>query len=216
MNKVTRNVKLAAITASLLAVTGFAQAQNIDNWASGSGTTNARSGADASLCWRDSFWTPATAAMDCDGAIKPAPRAAPAPAAAPAARAPAAAAAPAVVSSTKITLLADALFDFDKSVIKPEGVAKLNDLTSKLKAVTVEVIIVIGHTDNIGSLAYNKKLSLKRAEAVKAHLVKNGVEASRVYTEGKAFSEPVADNKTSAGRALNRRAIVEVVGTKKN
>jgi OOP family OmpA-OmpF porin len=86
----------------------------------------------------------------------------------------------------------------------------------KLKGVTVEVIIVIGHTDNIGSLAYNKKLSLKRAEAVKAYLVKNGVEASRVYTEGKAFTEPVADNKTAAGRALNRRAIVEVVGTKKN
>jgi OmpA-OmpF porin, OOP family len=214
MNKVTRNVKLAAITASLLAVTGFAQAQNIDNWASGSGTTIARSGADASLCWRDSFWTPATAAMDCDGAIKPAPKAA-APAAAPA-PAPAPAAAAPVVSSTKVTLLADALFDFDKSVIKPEGAAKLNDLTSKLKAVTVEVIIVIGHTDNIGSLAYNKKLSLKRAEAVKAYLVKNGVEASRVYTEGKAFSEPVADNKTAAGRALNRRAIVEVVGTKKN
>jgi len=215
MNKTTRNVKLAAITATLLAVSGFAQAQNIDNWASGSGTTNARSGADASLCWRDSFWTPATAAPDCDGAIKPAPKAAPAPAAAAPAPARAPAAAP-VVSSTKVTLLADALFDFDKSVIKPEGAAKLNDLASKLKAVTVEVIIVIGHTDNIGSLAYNKKLSLKRAEAVKAYLVKNGVEASRVYTEGKAFSEPVADNKTAAGRALNRRAIVEVVGTKKN
>jgi len=211
MNKTTRNVKLAAITATLLAVSGFAQAQNIDNWASGSGTTNARSGGDASLCWRDNFWTPATAAPDCDGAIKPAPKAAPAPAVAPAPAAPAP-----VVSSTKVTLLADALFDFDKSVIKPEGAAKLNDLTSKLKAVTVEVIIVIGHTDNIGSLAYNKKLSLKRAEAVKAYLVKNGVEASRVYTEGKAFSEPVADNKTAAGRALNRRAIVEVVGTKKN
>jgi len=213
MIKTTRTVKLAAVTAALLAVSGFAQAQNIDNWASGSGTTNARSGADASLCWRDSFWTPATAAPDCDGAIKPAPKAAPA-AAAPA-PAPKAAPAP-VVSSTKVTLLADALFDFDKSVIKPEGAAKLNDLASKLKAVTVEVIIVIGHTDNIGSLAYNKKLSLKRAEAVKAYLVKNGVEASRVYTEGKAFSEPVADNKTAAGRALNRRAIVEVVGTKKN
>ncbi len=214
MNKTTRTVRLATITATLLAVSGFAQAQNIDNWASGSGTVNARSGGDSSLCWRDSFWTPATAAVDCDGAIKPAPKAAPAPAAA---RAPAPAPAPApVVSSTKVTLLADALFDFDKSVIKPEGAAKLNDLTSKLKAVTVEVIIVIGHTDNIGSLAYNKKLSLKRAEAVKAYLVKNGVEASRVYTEGKAFSEPVADNKTAAGRALNRRAIVEVVGTKKN
>ena len=211
MNQTTRTIKLAAITA-LLSIAGIAQAQNVDNWASGSGTVNARSGGDSSLCWRDSFWTPATAAMDCDGAIKPAPKAAPAPA-----PAPKAAPAPApVVSSTKVTLLADALFDFDKSVIKPEGAAKLNDLAAKLKAVTVEVIIVIGHTDSVGSLAYNKKLSLKRAEAVKAYLVKNGVEASRVYTEGKAFSEPVADNKTAAGRALNRRAVVEVVGTKKN
>jgi len=212
MNQTTRTIKLAAITA-LLSIAGIAQAQNVDNWASGSGTVNARSGGDSSLCWRDSFWTPATAAMDCDGAIKPAPKAAPAPAPAPAPKA----VVPApVVSSTKVTLLADALFDFDKSVIKPEGAAKLNDLAAKLKAVTVEVIIVIGHTDSVGSLAYNKKLSLKRAEAVKAYLVKNGVEASRVYTEGKAFSEPVADNKTAAGRALNRRAVVEVVGTKKN
>jgi len=211
MNQTTRTIKLAAITA-LLSIAGIAQSQNVDNWASGSGTVNARSGGDSSLCWRDSFWTPATAAMDCDGAIKPAPKAAPAaPAPAPKAVVPAP-----VVSSTKVTLLADALFDFDKSVIKPEGAAKLNDLAAKLKDVTVEVIIVIGHTDSVGSLAYNKKLSLKRAEAVKAYLVKNGVEASRVYTEGKAFTEPVADNKTAAGRALNRRAVVEVVGTKKN
>ena len=209
MNQTTRTIKLAAITA-LLSIAGIVQAQNVDNWASGSGTVNARSGGDSSLCWRDSFWTPATAAMDCDGAIKPAPKAAPA------APAPKAVVPAPVVSSTKVTLLADALFDFDKSVIKPEGAAKLNDLAGKLKAVTVEVIIVIGHTDSVGSLAYNKKLSLKRAEAVKAYLVKNGVEASRVYTEGKAFSEPVADNKTAAGRALNRRAVVEVVGTKKN
>ena len=209
MNQTTRTIKLAAITA-LLSIAGIVQAQNVDNWASGSGTVNARSGGDSSLCWRDSFWTPATAAMDCDGAIKPAPKAAPA------APAPKAVVPAPVVSSTKVTLLADALFDFDKSVIKPEGAAKLNDLAGKLKAVTVEVIIVIGHTDSVGSLAYNKKLSLKRAEAVKAYLVKNGVEASRVYTEGKAFSEPVADNKTAAGRALNRRAVVEVVGTEKN
>jgi OOP family OmpA-OmpF porin len=211
MTKSNRSL-LAAV--ALMASFGFAQAQQttVDNWASGAGTTYVRSGADSTLCWRDNNWTPATAAQECDGAIKPAPKAAPAPAPAPAPKA----VVPApVVSSTKVTLLADALFDFDKSVIKPEGAAKLNDLAAKLKAVTVEVIIVIGHTDSVGSLAYNKKLSLKRAEAVKAYLVKNGVEASRVYTEGKAFSEPVADNKTAAGRALNRRSVIEVVGTKK-
>lgn len=209
MKQTTRSVKLAALTVALLAVGSIAQAQNVDNWASGVGTTNLRSGADPTLCWRDNFWTPATAAPDCDGAIKKvAPLAAPAPIAA-------APLAPKVTSS-KVTLLADALFDFDKSVIKPQGAAKLDDLASKLNSVVVEVIIVIGHTDSIGSLAYNKKLSLKRAEAVKAYLVKKGVEPSRIYTEGKAYSEPVADNKTAAGRALNRRAIVEVVGTKKN
>ena len=113
-----------------------------------------------------------------------------------------------------MTLLSDALFDFDKSVIKPEGTKKLADLTAKLKGVTVEVIIVIGYTDSVGSLKYNKALSLRRAEAVKAFLVKNGVEANRVYTEGKAFADPVGDNKTAAGRALNRRTVVEVVGTR--
>ena len=190
---------------ALLAFFGVAQAQQttVDNWNSAAGAV--RSGADATLCWRDNNWTPATAAADCDGAIKPAPVAAPR-AAAPVAP---------VATSSKVTLLADALFDFDKSTLKPEGVQKLNGLVQKLKDVTVEVIIVVGFTDSVGSLDYNKKLSLRRAEAVKAHLVKNGIETSRVYTEGKAFAEPVGDNKTAVGRALNRRSVIEVVGTKK-
>ncbi len=206
----------ALLSVALLGTMGFTQAQQAksnDNWQSGG--TQLRSGADASLCWRDANWTPATAAADCDGALKP-PAPAPAPrAAAPAAPAQKAAPAPApAVTSTKVTLLSDALFDFDKSVIKPEGTKKLSDLTAKLKGVTVEVIIVIGYTDSVGSLKYNKALSLRRAEAVKAFLVKNGVEANRVYTEGKAFADPVGDNKTAAGRALNRRTVVEVVGTR--
>ena len=206
----------ALLSVALLSTMGFTQAQQAksnDNWQSGG--TQLRSGADPSLCWRDSNWTPATAAAGCDGALKP-PAPAPAPrAAAPAPAKKAAPAAPApAVTSTKVTLLSDALFDFDKSVIKPEGTKKLADLTAKLKGVTVEVIIVIGYTDSVGTLKYNKALSLRRAEAVKAFLVKNGVEANRVYTEGKAFADPVGDNKTAAGRALNRRTVVEVVGTR--
>jgi OOP family OmpA-OmpF porin len=206
----------ALLSVALLGTMGVTQAQQAksnDNWQSGG--TQLRSGADSSLCWRDANWTPATAAADCDGALKP-PAPAPAPrAAAPAPAQKAAPAAPApAVTSTKVTLLSDALFDFDKSVIKPEGTKKLADLTAKLKGVTVEVIIVIGYTDSVGSLKYNKALSLRRAEAVKAFLVKNGVEANRVYTEGKAFADPVGDNKTAAGRALNRRTVVEVVGTR--
>ena len=205
----TKSNRSMLVAFSLLAFFGIAQAQqkNVDNWSSGAGSTYARSGADSTLCWRDNFWTPATAAAECDGAPKAAP--APAPKAAPVAPV-----AP-VATSSKVTLLADALFDFDKSTLKPEGIQKLDGLVQKLKDVTVEVIIVVGFTDSVGTLAYNKKLSLRRAEAVKAYLVKNGIEASRVYTEGKAFAEPVGDNKTAVGRALNRRSVIEVVGTKK-
>jgi len=101
MTKSNRSL-LAAV--ALMASFGFAQAQQttVDNWASGSGTTYVRSGADSTLCWRDNNWTPATAAQECDGAIKPA---------APKAAAPVAP----VATSSKVTLLADDLFDFDKS-----------------------------------------------------------------------------------------------------
>jgi OOP family OmpA-OmpF porin len=66
----------------------------------------------------------------------------------------------------------------------------------------------------VGSDAYNQKLSLRRAEAVKAYMVSKGIEANRVYTEGKGEKQPVADNKTTEGRAKNRRVEIEVVGTR--
>jgi len=100
-----------------------------------------------------------------------------------------------------VTYAADAFFDFDKSVLKPEGKAKLDDLASKVKAINLEVIISVGHTDSVGSDAYNQKLSVRRAEAVKAYLVSKGIEKNRVYTEGKGEKQPVADNKTAEGRA---------------
>ncbi|NDF06256.1 MAG: OmpA family protein, partial [Betaproteobacteria bacterium] len=118
----------------------------------------------------------------CDGAITETPKAmvkpdpvyptpeitpAPAPVAAPApapAAAPAPAPAPAAAVSSKVTYAADAFFDFDKSVIKPEGKAKLDDLADKVKAINLEVIIAVGHTDSVGSDAYNQKLSLRRSQ----------------------------------------------------
>ncbi|MDH0050156.1 OmpA family protein [Comamonas terrigena] len=179
----------------------------IDNWQNGTGEHVWKNGTNE-LCWRDANWTPATAAVGCDGALQPAPAVAPAPAAV----APAPAPAPAVAS--KVTFAADAFFDFDKAVLKPEGKAKLDDVASKVKDINLEVVIAVGHTDSIGSDAYNQKLSVRRAEAVKAYLVSKGIAKDRVYTEGKGEKQPVADNKTKEGRAKNRRVEIEVVGTR--
>ncbi len=99
-------------------------------------------------------------------------------------------------------------------MLKPEGKAKLDDLIGKTSGINLEVIIAVGHTDSVGSDAYNQKLSVRRSEAVKAYLVSKGIEKNRVYTEGKGEKQPVADNKTAEGRAKNRRVEIEVVGTR--
>ena len=208
--------KVAMLFASAALATA-AGAQTIDNWKNGTNELVWKNGTNE-LCWRDANWTPATAAPGCDGALGAPVAAAPAPAAAPAAPAvaPAPAPAPAPAVATKVTYAADAFFDFDKSVLTPEGKAKLDDLVSKIKGVYLEVIIAVGHTDSVGSDAYNQKLSMRRSESVKAYLVSKGVEKNRVYTEGKGEKQPVADNKTKEGRAKNRRVEIEVVGTRAN
>jgi OOP family OmpA-OmpF porin len=205
--------KVAMLFASAALVTA-AGAQTIDNWKNGNNELVWKNGTNE-LCWRDANWTPATAAPGCDGAIAPAAAPAAPAAAAPAAAAPAAAPA-APPAATKVTYAADAFFDFNKSVIKPEGKAKLDDLVGKIKDINLEVIIAVGHTDSVGSDAYNQKLSVRRSEAVKAYLVSKGIEKNRVYTEGKGEKQPVADNKTAEGRAKNRRVEIEVVGTRAN
>ena len=206
--------KVAMLFASAALATA-AGAQSVDNWKNGSGELVWKNGTNE-YCWRDANWTPATAAPGCDGAIAaaPAPAAAPARSATPARAAAPAAAAPAPAVATKVTYAADAFFDFDKAVLKPEGKAKLDDLISKVKGINLEVIIAVGHTDSVGSDAYNQKLSVRRSEAVKAYLVSKGIEKNRVYTEGKGEKQPVADNKTKDGRAKNRRVEIEVVGTR--
>ena len=193
MNKLN---KVAMLFASAALATA-AGAQTVDNWKNGSNELVWKNGSNE-LCWRDANWTPATAFPGCDGAIAPvvapraasapapaaaapapapapAPQAAPAPAAAPAA----AAAAPATVA-TKVTYAADAFFDFNKSVVKPDGKAKLDDLVGKIKGINLEVIIAVGHTDAVGADASNQKLSVRRSEAVKAYLVSKGIEKNRV------------------------------------
>jgi len=228
MKKLNTVAVLFATAALAAPLAALAQAKVNDNWVSGQDGALVWKNGTNELCWRDSNWTPATAAVDCDGAIKPeppkpvappppppAPRVAPPPPPPPApAPAPAPAPVPAAPVSEKVTFAADAFFDFNKAVLKPEAQAKLTDLVDKTKGVNLEVIIAVGHTDSVGGDAYNQKLSIARSEAVKAFLVSKGVEKNRVYTEGKGEKSPVADNKTSEGRAKNRRVEVEVVGTR--
>ena len=117
--------------------------------------------------------------------------------------------------SEKINFSAEALFDFDKSVVKSEGKLALDQMLSSLQNMNTEVMVTVGHADSIGSDAYNQALSLRRAEAVKAYLISRGIAAERVYTEGQGERAPIADNTTIEGRAKNRRVIVEVVGTRR-
>jgi OOP family OmpA-OmpF porin len=117
--------------------------------------------------------------------------------------------------SEKVTFAAEALFDFDRAVVKADGKTALDGLIGQLQGMDTEVMITVGHTDAVGSADYNQQLSVRRAEAVKAYLVSTGIDMTRVYTEGKGKTQPVGDNGTAAGRASNRRVTVEVVGTRR-
>jgi OOP family OmpA-OmpF porin len=182
------------------------------------------------LCWRTSDWTPARAVAQCDPVTKvaaPAPRVAavtPAPAPAPqAAPQPAPKPAPAKTTVRKINFSADALFAFDKAVLKPEGKVMLDELARDLKGAQYDVIVATGHTDRFGSEQYNQKLSERRAQAVKEFLVSREIPANRITAVGKGETQPV----TKAGDCLgaksakvvaclqpDRRVDVEVTGTK--
>ena len=143
---------------------------------------------------------------------KPAAPAAPAAPATPAApTAPAAAAAPSSVKQA-ITIQAEALFDFDKSVLKPPGKQSIDDAVAKMRNVDVEMVIATGHTDSIGTDAYNQKLSERRATSVKEYMVSKGIPAAKITILGKGETQPVATNKTKEGRAKNRRVDIEFKG----
>ena len=142
---------------------------------------------------------------------KPAPPAPPAP---PPAK-PAEPAKPAPQSVREsVVIQADALFDFDKSVLRPDGKKAIDDALAKIQGTDLEMVIATGHTDSIGTEQYNQRLSERRAEAVKQYLVSKGIPASKITTIGKGESQPVATNKTKEGRQKNRRVDIEFKGVK--
>jgi len=226
INKFVKKTVLLALATGLSIGATLSQAQE-RVYAVTQSNTVAKSG--FGLCWRTGYWTPAAAAQDaagceCDKDLLPKEVCEPKTAAPLPTKAEPQ---PPKPTGEKITMAADALFDFNKAVLRPEGKAKLDDVAVKAKGIKLEVILAVGHTDRIGKDAYNQKLSEKRAAAVKEYLVSKGIEANRVYTEGKGEKQPVTGDKCKGLGAESgknkklvdclqpdRRVDVEVIGTK--
>jgi len=213
-----------ACTLALGILSGTAQAQNPDGKAylvDGSGSSVMST---YGLCWHTAFGPPPP-----NGKCEPSlaqvtpPAAAPAPAAPPmqvAALTPPPAPKPV---AEKLTLDADTLFDFDKATLRPAGRDTLDSFVGKLKDITPETIMTIGHADRIGTDRYNQRLSEQRVASVKAYMVSKGVEAGRIYTEGKGETQPVTKAEDCAGPKSakviaclqpDRRVDIEVIGTR--
>ncbi|MGV8877420.1 MAG: OmpA family protein [Sphingobacteriaceae bacterium] len=106
------------------------------------------------------------------------------------------------------------LFDIDKTALKAAAVTNIENLSASLKNNPETNILIIGHTDNTGSDSHNMDLSIRRAKAVKDLTIANGVEGSRLSTEGKGKNEPIGDNTTAEGRTENRRVEIVIVANK--
>jgi OOP family OmpA-OmpF porin len=119
---------------------------------------------------------------------------------------------PASPAAQKVSVKGVARFGFDRATVNPEDGGKLMSEVRSMKNVTWQTIRVTGHTDSLGPVPYNEKLSERRAEAVQAFLIEKGVKPERIKTDGKGPHVPVASNKTASGRAVNRRAEIEFVG----
>ncbi|MBV8031177.1 MAG: OmpA family protein [Betaproteobacteria bacterium] len=223
--------KAAWITLAAAAITGAAQAQSQPESAYWGGAATWKN--SSGQCWRGGYWSPQMASPDCDPdlAPKPAPVAAPAPAPAPvaprAAPAPEPAPAPVAAPAPKPVPLSVTLTDTfasNSAVITPamrkkidsEVLAKLGQFSS------IDSVRVEGHTDRLGSDAYNRKLSQRRADAVASYLASKGVDRSKIQSvgSGKAFpvkSCPDQKNRKALASCLtpNRRVTVDVTGTPK-
>ncbi len=214
----------------MLAVAGYAHAQTGGNFKNqgylldGAGNSSVVRALGYDVCVRSTDWTPARAAIDCDPDLqkpvaKPAPKVVMKPDPKPVPPPPPA---PKPVVQ-KFSLSADALFDFDKAALKPAGMKKLDDLVSALKGAQYDTVVATGHTDRLGSIDYNQRLSHRRAEAVRKYLVDKGLDAGRISAVGKGETQPVtkpADCKGKGARALHaclqpdRRVDIEVSGSK--
>ena len=216
-----------ACTLALGILSGAAQAQDPQNPNAKAYLDDSRGAVVMSgtgLCWHTGFGPPPASSAECDpNYVAPA---------APVARIEPVA--PRVVAALtpppaprpvaeKLTLDADTLFDFNKATLRPAGRDALDDFVGKLRDISPETIMAIGHADRIGTERYNQRLSEQRVASVKDYLVSRGVESARVYTEGKGETQPVTKAEDCTGPKSakliaclqpDRRVNIEVIGTK--
>jgi len=215
----------AAVCATLLPAVGSAQERKDGYLTDVQGNVVRAIG--AGVCVRTSQWTPALAVAECDPDLipKPAPKPAPPPPPKPEAK-------PAPKPEAKKPAKPEMMnverkielqgMPFDKAEMTPENVKELDEFMADLKPVTLGAIIVTGHTDRIGSLKYNQRLSERRAVVVKDYVVSKGIDPKLIFWEGKAFKQPIPVTKFCSNKmkrkqlieclAPNRRVTVEAVG----
>ncbi|MBR4585507.1 MAG: OmpA family protein [Bacteroidales bacterium] len=119
------------------------------------------------------------------------------------------------LEAIKVTFDSGILFDFNKATLRTEAKQQLDKFAAEMSDMPETGITVYGHTDNVGSEAVNKRISLQRAESVGNYLNGKGIAKSRLTMEGMGFDQPVADNTTEVGRAQNRRVEIYITANEK-
>jgi outer membrane protein OmpA-like peptidoglycan-associated protein len=114
----------------------------------------------------------------------------------------------------QVTFASGLLYDFDSDVVRPEAKTNLRELAASLDKYPKTDLLIVGHTDQLGSQSYNQALSERRARSAATYLVSQGVSGARMATRGLGETEPVASNETEAGRQANRRVEVAIYASK--
>ena len=206
-----KSLKLFLLITSFTSTAIYAQ-----NWLSSDGTPWKNT---SGQCYRSSNWTPATADPNCDGFIAKEYKLVE-PIKQPIIAKPASISHPIVqpkaqpIKVEKITLATDTAFDFDKSILKVEAKKKIDLLLKNVSVPKIENIKIIGHTDSIGTDSYNDRLSVRRADSVKAYLISNGIKPQVISSIGMGKRNPIESNKSANGRAKNRRVEITINSTK--
>lgn len=114
----------------------------------------------------------------------------------------------------QVTFESGLLYDFDSDVVRPEAMTNLRELATSLEKYPGSDLLILGHTDQLGSPAYNQALSERRANSGATYLISQGVSGTRIATRGLGETEPIASNETEAGRQANRRVEVSIFASK--